>query len=286
MGFTNEQSYRTSAAPAPLSLVRATNCAVDNKLCFARSLLDKVQLTSGAMEIVRGIDQAFPDIIASSADKPATPHNLVQLAIKALEEAGLHGHPSDWIRVLSADLHFSTEIEKEHSLEVLSDLTEGIHIVTETSFLWEISLEEMPPGEQIAFALLGWISNDQDFEPLYSPQFEEDDYVNLAVAVSQSGIIFRGELPFTWPDESGHWRAMAFFDASSGNPIVDIRNDIATLDWKDLVHVVEHMQDVERYLLPALDYLETVMGRDTVAGIIEWAGHLIHDRNLFSGESE
>jgi hypothetical protein len=286
MGFTNEQSYRASAAPEPLSLDRTTSSALENRLCFARSLLDKVQLASGAIEIVRGIDQAFPEIIASNAGAPATPHNLVQLALRALEAAGLHGHPSDWIHVLNADLHFFTGIEKEQSLEVLSEFTEGIHIGTETSFLWEISLEEMSPGEQIAFTLLGWLSSDQDFEPLYSPQFEEEDYVNLAVAVSQSGLIFRDEHTFTWPEESAHWRAMAFFDASSGNPIVDIRNGMATLDWKDLVHGVEHMQDAERYLLPALDYLDTVMGQDTVVGIIAWAGHLIRDRKMFGSESE
>lgn len=286
MGLTSEKHHRPAAAPGPVPLVGAADCAVENKLCFARSLLDKVELASGAMEIVRGVDQAFPDLVASRSAEPASPHNLVQLAIRALEEAGLHRHSSDWVRVLNADLDFFTEVEKEHSIEVLSQLTEGIYIGTETSFLWEISLEEMPPGEQIAFTLLGWLSSDRDFEPLYSPCFEEGDCVNLAVAVSQCELIFRGELPFKWPDESSYWRAMAFFDASSGNPIVDMRNGTATLDWKDLVHGVEQMRDAERYLQPALDYLDTVLGQDGVTGIIEWAGHLIRDRALFAGETE
>jgi hypothetical protein len=46
------------------------------------------------------------------------------------------------------------------------------------------------------------------------------------------------------------------------------------------------MRDAERYLLPALGYLDIVLGRDTVTGIIEWAGHLIRDRAVFASETE
>ena len=135
----------------------------------------------------------------------------------------------------------------------------------------------MPPAYRLAFALMG--SADGNGEPDPFGYQEEQPALPLAIAagLSLSGLIFPQEEAVPWPTSSPYWRALALFDASSDNELVDLRTGTLDVGWDQMATLREEIVDAQRYLNSAVEFMQAVDGDDPVSALVAWAGHLRRD---------
>jgi hypothetical protein len=262
--------------PAPLSIGLGAGCAVDGCLHRSKALLETIDTTIGCARMVRGISNAFPQLFSAYSGKPTTPIHLVHLALDALRLAGCYEDPDGWLWLLTDDLCYAEPTDAAECAATLGELAQGLTISTETSDIYEVGLNELPPRYQIIFALMGALDDGWDGE---DQVFEDSPWLPLALATarSQSGLIFTEKDPFPWPDESPHWRAMSFFDASTGNDLVDLRSGTLDVSWDQLKLLADLIADARRYVAASFHYLDSIREEDPLADIVAWAGQLRRD---------
>ena len=200
----------------------------------------------------------------------------MHLALDALRLTGCYEDPDGWLWLLTDDLCFAEPTDASECAAALRELAQGLTIGTETSDIYEVGLNELPPKCQVIFALMGALDDGWDNED----QVREDNPwlpLALATARSQSGLIFTEKDPFPWPDESPYCRAMAFFDASTGNDLVDLRSGTADVGWDQLKLLAGLIADARRYVAASLLCLDSIREEDPLADIVAWAGHLRRD---------
>ena len=223
-----------------------------------------------------GIARSVPEVFRQYAPKPPSPTNLVNMALEALHQVGCYDSDG-WLTPITADLCYGEPVTPADCNAVLSELAHGVTLATETSDLYEISQSEMPPAYRLAFALMG--SADGNGEPDPYGYQDEQPALPLAIAtgLSLSGLIFPQEEAVPWPSSSPYWRALAFFDASSGNELVDLRTGTADVGWDQLDTLRQEIVDAHRYLNAAVEFMQAVDGDDPVSALVAWAGHLRRD---------
>ena len=224
-----------------------------------------------------GIAQSLPQVFQSFAEKPASPTHLVGMALEALHALDRDQSLDGWLCLLTADLDCGEPDTPKACSEVLKELAHGITLSTETSDLYEVSQCDMPPAYRMAYALMG--SADDYGEPDPYGYAEQQPALPLAIAtgLSLAGLIFPEGDPVPWPNSSPYWRALVFFDASSGNELVDLRSGTVDIAWDGLDLLRETIIDARRYLDSAVAFMRTVDEDDPVTPLIAWAGHLRRD---------
>lgn len=251
-------------------------CAVDGRLHRAQALLESIDTTIGCARMARGISGAFPRLFSAYRGKPATPTHLVRMALEALRQAGCHEDRDGWLCLLTDDLCCGEPADASECATALRELAQGLTIGTETSDIPEVGLNDLPATYQVIFALMGALDDGWD----YGDQASEDDPwlpLALATARSQSGLIFTEKDPAPWPDESPYWRAMAFFEASSGNELVDLRSGTLSVSWDQLQLLADLIADARRYVAASFLYCDSIREEDPLADLVAWAGHLRRD---------
>jgi hypothetical protein len=250
--------------------------AVDAHLHRSGQLLEAVDTSLASARMACGIARSVPEVFRQYATKPPSPTNLVNMALEALHQVGCYDSDG-WLTPITADLCYGEPVTPADCNAVLGELAYGVTLATETSDLYEISQPEMPPAYRLAFALMG--SADGNGEPDPFGYQEEQPALPLAIAagLSLSGLIFPQEEAVPWPSSSPYWRALAFFDASSGNELVDLRTGTADVGWDQLDTLREEIVDAHRYLNAAVDFMRAVDDDDPVSALVAWAGHMRRD---------
>jgi hypothetical protein len=235
-----------------------------------------VDTSIAAARMACGIARSVPEVFQKYARKPASPTNLVNMALQALRQVGCYD-ADGWLTPITADLHYDEPVTPADCSAALSELAHGVTLATETSDLYEISQCDMPPAYRMAFALMG--SADDYGEPDPYGYQEQQPALALAIAtgLSLAGLIFPQEEVVPWPSSSPYWRALVFFDASSGNELVDLRAGTADVGWDELGVLREEIVDAHRYLNSAVEFMQAVDCDDPVSALVAWAGHLRRD---------
>ena len=249
-------------------------CAVEGHIHRSAQLLEAVENNIASARMACGISRSLPEVFQSFADMPASPTHLVAMALQALERVGCYDSPEGWIWVLTGDLSYGEPSSPEECREVLKDLAHGITLGTETSDLYEIPQSDMPSSYRMAYALMGSADDFGEPDPYGSSEAEPGLPLALAAGLSLAGLIFSEDEPVPWPDSSSYWKALAFFDASSGNELVDLRMGTADIGWDDLNILRDMTADAKRYLHAALAFMDAVDVEDPIVALIAWAGHL------------
>ena len=223
-----------------------------------------------------GIAHSVPDVFQEFADKPTSPTHLVNMALQALQRVGCYDSDG-WLTPITADLHYEEPVTPADCSALLSELAHGVTLATETSDLYEISQCEMPPAYRMAYALMGSADDYGEPDPYGLAEDQPALPLALATGLSLAGLIFPEEETVPWPSSSPFWRALVFFDASSGNELVDLRSGTADVGWDELDTLREVVTDAHRYLNSAVDFMQAVDGDDPVSALVAWAGYLRRD---------
>jgi len=276
MAEAHRDTGPAAGTPAPLSMALGAGGAVDSCLHRSKALLEAIDTTIGCARMVRGISGAFPQLFSAYSGKPATPKHLVHLALEALRQTGCHEDPDGWLWLLTDDLCYGEPADASECATTLRELAQGLTLGTETSDIYEVGLNDLPAKYQVIFALMGTLDDGWDCG---DQVFEDYPWLQLALATarSQSGLVFTEKDPAPWPDESPYWRAMAFFDASTGNDLVDLRSGTADVSWDQLQLLADLIADARRYVAASFLYLDSIREEDPLADLVAWAGHLRRD---------
>jgi len=273
MGFS---VGKTSSLPFPsptLSLEHSSVIALETYINNAQTILESTRVARAVVRMLRGINMAFPELIEEYRTAQATPINLVDVAVSALERARIHESPLGWIHAINSDLSWNDEVSEENAMEVLEGLIHGIEIVTDTSDLYELSFEEMPFVYQVIYAFMGYVG---DYDPSWS-HLDEESVLPLTVAYSQAGLLMPTDEIKEWPKESKYWNVIYFIDASTENEVVDLRSGILSVGWEYLHILKESVKEAENYIQQACECFGKISNDNSAMEIFSWAGHLRDD---------
>jgi len=254
-----------------------SGCAVEAEIHRSAQLLEAVENNIASARMACGISQSLPEVFEPFADKPASPTHLVAMALQALQRVGCYDSQDGWLSVLTGDLTYGEPETPEDCRQVLNELAHGITLGTDTSDLYEISQSDMPPSYRMAYALMGSADNYGEPDPFGSSDDDARLPLALATGLSLAGLVFSDDDPIPWPESSSYWRALAFFDASSGNELVDLRTGTADVGWDDLGTLRDVVKGARRYLESAISFMDAVDAEDPIVALIAWAGHLRRD---------
>jgi len=257
-----------------------TRSALGKTLGQAKKINRAYQKVKDVTQMVKGIGEAFPDIIEKVKDDDANPEVIIQLAVDVLgrlEREDPTGGYVNFIDMMEYDWIYRSD---GHTVVLLDEMVSPISITT-----WDVSADEVSTFELsadwiIARAILGWEMDEEVVYPYDDYDDDKPDWltVALSVAISQGGLIFEESPLESIPRDSKSWRALLTYDASTGNALIDLRCDMLSVSWDRLNLLMEAMKEADELLRIRGEYCGYMFkGDDPICGLVKWTGELRND---------
>jgi len=234
-------------------------------------MVECLEISVEAANMVRNIFHAFPELSKEFLEKPASPNHLIDLVEKVLNILW-ELDPCGWAVISCGDLYPEDGwiCDDKPNMQMLRELVCGLSVGTYSADLCNIGFDEHYSSQVVALCLAKWNISSMESD---NECVDREGWFERAcsIAKSHAGLLFETEDWKYVPEYSKHWQAILHVDGGSSNNLVSLRSGYVSVEWEMLEHLAEEIRESVSYTKAFFEFDGMLDGKDPYCGLIDWA---------------